>query len=103
MNETWPGIRGPLKINTVLQYDEAYEDVVSWGANALAGEPSRKAKSNQPRPVELFKLHLGNVPESKKPKLPGGITPDRAITDYLREMGNHSAVFFLKNTFKDSY
>lgn len=88
VNDNWLGIKGPMKTNTVLQYDEDYEDVIAWGAKALAGEPSKKAKNNQPRPVELFKLHLGDVPESKKPKLPDGITPERAITDYLREMGN---------------
>ncbi|CAG8662851.1 6583_t:CDS:2 [Rhizophagus irregularis] len=87
VNDNWLGIKGPMKTNTVLQYDEDYEDVIAWGAKALAGEPSKKAKNNQPRPVELFKLHLGDVPESKKPKLPDGITPERAITDYLREMG----------------
>ena len=46
--------------------------------------------------MELFKFYLGKVPESKKPKLPNQVTPDRAITDYLREMGNQSTVFFLK-------
>jgi hypothetical protein len=88
VNDSWLGIKGPMKTNTVLQYDEGYEDVIAWGAKALANEPSRRANSNQPRPVELFKLHLGDVPESKKSKLPNGITPEKAITDYLREMGN---------------
>ena len=46
--------------------------------------------------MELFKFYLGKVPESKKPKLPNQVTPDRAITDYLREMGNQSTVFFFK-------
>jgi len=80
-----------MKTNTVLQYDKNYEDIVAWGAKALSGEPSKRSRNNdinQPRPVEYFKLHLGDVPESKKPKLPGGITPEGAITDYLREMGN---------------
>ncbi|GES84968.1 hypothetical protein GLOIN_2v1702288 [Rhizophagus clarus] len=87
VNDNWLGVKGPMKTNTVLQYDEDYEDVITWGAKALANEPSKKAKNKQPRPVEMFKLHLGDVPETKKPKLPNGITPERAITDYLREMG----------------
>ncbi|CAG8729029.1 14257_t:CDS:2, partial [Racocetra fulgida] len=33
-----------------------------------------------------FKFYLGDVPESKKPKLPPGVTYEKAITDYLREM-----------------
>ena len=90
VNYEWPEFKGILKTNTVLQYDEDYENVIAWGSKVLAGEPSRRgrARNNQPRPVELFKLHLGNIPESQKPYLPNGITPERAITDYLREMGN---------------
>ena len=90
MNDNWPGIKGLMKINTVLQYDDDYEDVMAWGAKALACEPSRRDRNNnkQPKPLELFKFHLGDVPEDEKPKLPSGITAERAITDYLREMGN---------------
>jgi hypothetical protein len=94
VNDDWPGVKGPMKINTVLQYDENYDEVFSWGAKALASEPSRRDRRNRnpnrplPKPVELFKFYLGNVPESKRPKLPNEVAPDRAITDYLREMGN---------------
>ncbi|PKY39137.1 hypothetical protein RhiirA4_452290 [Rhizophagus irregularis] len=88
VNDDWPGIKGFKKINTVLQYDEDYNSVTAWGAKALAGEPPKRNKKNKdlPKPVELFKFHLGRVPDSKKPKLPDNITPERAITDYLREM-----------------
>ena len=102
MNDNWPGIKGPMKTNTILQYDENYDEIIAWGAKALADEPSRrdKKKNNQPRPVELFKFHLGKDPE-KKPELPIGVTPERAITDYLREMGNiiclRTRDFILKN------
>ncbi|CAG8675854.1 9753_t:CDS:2, partial [Funneliformis mosseae] len=75
------------KTNTVLQYDEN-NGVVTWGADALSSEPSRRKKFNNKlqRPVEYFKFYLGDVPESKKPKLPSGITFEKAITDYLRQM-----------------
>ncbi|GBB93259.1 hypothetical protein RclHR1_02140012 [Rhizophagus clarus] len=88
VNDNWPGIKGPAKINTVLQYDEDYEDVIAWGNKALAIEPSRRDKNNKqpPKPIELFKFHLGDVPEEEKPTLPDGMTPVKVITDYLREM-----------------
>ncbi|CAJ0827325.1 21419_t:CDS:10 [Entrophospora sp. SA101] len=89
VNQEWGHFKSPNKTNTVLQYDESYEEVVTWGADALSSEPSRRrrlANKPLPRPVEYFKFYLGNVPESKKPKLPPGITFDKAITDYLREM-----------------
>ncbi|CAJ0908443.1 889_t:CDS:2 [Entrophospora sp. SA101] len=89
VNQEWGHFKSPDKTNTVLQYDESYKEVSTWGADALSSEPSRrKRQSNKflPRPVEHFKFYLGNVPESKKPKLPPGITFDKAITDYLREM-----------------
>ncbi|CAH1757951.1 9892_t:CDS:2 [Entrophospora sp. SA101] len=89
VNEEWGNYKSLDKTNTVLQYDEDYKDIVSWGADALSSEPSRrKNHSNKPlpRPLEYFKLHLGDVPESKKPKLPPGITFQKVITDYLREI-----------------
>ena len=90
MNDNWLGVKGPMKTNTVLQYDEDYEDVIAWGAKALAIEPSRRDRNNrQPsKPIELFKFHLGDVPEEEKPKLPDRMTPKKPITDYLREMGS---------------
>ena len=91
MNNTWPGIKGPVKVNTVLQYDEDYEDVITWGAEAFY-KPSRRDKDNnkQPKLVELFRLYLGDVPEEMELdiELPEGLTPTKVITDYLREMGN---------------
>ncbi|GBC01540.1 hypothetical protein RclHR1_04220008 [Rhizophagus clarus] len=88
VNDDWPGKKGFKKINTVLQYDKDFDSVTAWGAKALAGIPPKRIKKDKdlPKPVELFKLHLGKVLDSKKPKLPAGITPERAITDYLREM-----------------
>ena len=93
MNNDWPGVRGPTRIPAILRYNESYENVISWGAKALAGEPSRRNVSIQPgkpKPVELFKRYLGETPDDKEPKLPTGVTP---ITDYLREMGNQSTFF----------
>ncbi|CAB4384322.1 unnamed protein product [Rhizophagus irregularis] len=81
-NDNWPGSAGNLKTNTALQYDNSYELVESWGLPALARR--RKIETSK-RPVELFKLHLGNLSENLKPKLP--IDYKKAITDYLREIG----------------
>ena len=41
--------------------------------------------------VDQFKLHLGNLPQDKKPSLPRGLDYRKAITDYLKklnEVGN---------------
>ncbi|CAG8602872.1 4147_t:CDS:2 [Funneliformis caledonium] len=57
---------------------------IKWGAPALVEMPSRKKKIVVP-PVELFKLHMSDLPNNLKPKLPVGYK--KAITDYLREIG----------------
>ncbi|CAG8500112.1 2029_t:CDS:2 [Racocetra fulgida] len=90
MSPRIPKLYSPQKIPTVLQYDENFQQVILWGFDAVASEPikrKKKVKSTQSRPIELFKLHLGMIPEEQKPALPSNITPERAITDYLREMG----------------
>ncbi|PKY50239.1 actin-like ATPase domain-containing protein [Rhizophagus irregularis] len=85
-NDQWPGEMGQLKTNTVLQYDEHYMNVESWGYPALSKRPNKKKKTkNGSRPVELFKLHLGNLSDNLKPELP--VDYKKAITDYLREIG----------------
>jgi hypothetical protein len=56
-----------------------------WGYPALYKKPNKKKKDNEMKPVELFKLHLGNCLEQFKPKLP--VDFKKAIVDYLREMG----------------
>ncbi|RIB14143.1 hypothetical protein C2G38_2248436 [Gigaspora rosea] len=81
-NETWPGQIGPLKTNTVLQYDANFQKVESWGFPALAQRYSRR-RNNNSRPVELFKLHLIGMSEDQKPTLPEGLNYKKAITDYL--------------------
>ncbi|KAF0520400.1 actin-like ATPase domain-containing protein [Gigaspora margarita] len=89
-NEDWPGKKGPKRVPTVLKYDENFDHVISWGFDALASEPTirrKKVQSTSSRPIELFKLHLGDIPKEQKPILPSKITPERAIADYLREMG----------------
>ena len=86
--DLWHGKVGQLKTNTVLQYDDEYESVKLWGAPALAKKPSRKKKRNSSennKPVELFKLHLGDILDELKPNLP--VEYKKAITDYLREIG----------------
>ena len=79
-----------VKTNTALLYDEKW-NVLQWGAPALASKPKNKggrdASKNNGKPVELFKIHLGSIDESKKPPLPLGLDYKRAITDYLRSMG----------------
>ncbi|CAG8531342.1 18477_t:CDS:2, partial [Rhizophagus irregularis] len=45
-NDTWPDQIGPLKTNTVLQYDENFKFVEEWGYPALAKRPKKsKGKS----------------------------------------------------------
>jgi hypothetical protein len=72
-----------------LQYDK-HKTVVNWGVSALSSEPKKRKKSNLPKPVEYFKFYLSNDAKDKWPELPPGITFITAITDYLREIGNHS-------------
>ncbi|GBC10507.1 hypothetical protein RclHR1_00970008 [Rhizophagus clarus] len=83
-NDQWPGETGNLKTNTVLQYDGHY-NVESWGFPALVKIPSHRKNRNNKNPVELFKLHLSNLPDIFKPQLP--IEYMKAITDYLHEIG----------------
>ncbi|CAG8479119.1 11585_t:CDS:10 [Ambispora gerdemannii] len=89
-NESWPGIRGQLKTNTALAYDEAL-NVVKWGNPALSEKPSKKKLASSEKklhkPVELFKLHFSNIKNSEKPPLLPGLDYQSAVADYLREMG----------------
>ncbi|RIA82047.1 hypothetical protein C1645_835948, partial [Glomus cerebriforme] len=85
-NDRWPGELGQLKTNTVIQYDEHYKNVETWGYPALSKRPNKKKKNKKgARPIELFKLHLGNLFDDLKPELP--VDYKKAITDYLREIG----------------
>ncbi|CAB5381358.1 unnamed protein product [Rhizophagus irregularis] len=88
-NDSWNGDVGQLKTNTVLQYDNEYNNVKLWGAPALAKKKSRRTRkqknSENNKPIELFKLHLGDLLDEFKPKLP--VDYKKAITDYLREIG----------------
>ena len=89
-NDSWHGEVGQLKTNTVLQYDDEYNNVKLWGAPALAKKQNRKKKQNNSennKPVELFKLHLGDILDKFKPSLPVEVDYKKAITDYLREIG----------------
>ncbi|CAG8594146.1 9037_t:CDS:2 [Paraglomus brasilianum] len=85
--DTWPEEKGPLRTNTALQYDNEWK-VIKWGYAALAERPRTKKLFAQPenRPVELFKLHLGNMPQDRKPRLPMGLDYRKAITDYLTKL-----------------
>ncbi|CAG8526596.1 3649_t:CDS:2, partial [Acaulospora morrowiae] len=69
-NDCWPGVIGQLRIETALQYDSDFQNVIAWGYEALATKSTRKNKKNKIKPVELFKLHLSDIPESQKPTLP---------------------------------
>ncbi|RIA82724.1 hypothetical protein C1645_834921 [Glomus cerebriforme] len=90
---------GSLKTPTVLKYDKNF-NVLSWGIPALADRTIRKIKNiddiNEMKPVERFKLHLGNIEE--KPYLPEGLNYKKAITDYLCEIGK-----MMKTYVKDKY
>ncbi|KAG9293843.1 hypothetical protein G9A89_019181 [Geosiphon pyriformis] len=85
VHNSFPGLIVP-KTNTVLQYDSDWK-VNAWGFAALAKEPSRRDRNAiDPAPVELFKLHLADMSEEKKPKMPIGLNFRTAITDFLSEM-----------------
>jgi hypothetical protein len=78
---------GKFKTNTVLQYDVDLENVESWGYLALYKKPNRRSRDNKTKPIELFKLYLGNCLEKYRPQLPEPITYKQAITDYLCKIG----------------
>ncbi|RIA97903.1 hypothetical protein C1645_732031 [Glomus cerebriforme] len=86
-NDVWPQQIGSLKTNTVLQYDSKYKNVIKWGNPALAQKQTRKNKNSSSKPVELFKLHLGNISQNEKPPLPHQLNYEKAISDYLHELG----------------
>ncbi|GES81266.1 hypothetical protein GLOIN_2v1502209 [Rhizophagus clarus] len=87
-NDNWPQQIGPLKTNTVLQYDSNYQNVIKWGNPALAQRQSRRSRDiSSSKTVELFKLHLGNISQNEKPPLPHQLSHEKAISDYLRELG----------------
>ena len=76
---------GTFKTNTVLQYKTNLEDVDLWGYKALYKKPNKKSKDKEMKPVELFKLYLGNCLKKYRPDLP--VDYKKAITDYLCEFG----------------
>ncbi|CAG8586674.1 1928_t:CDS:2, partial [Scutellospora calospora] len=85
-NETWPDLIGAIKTNTVIQYDTDFKEIKAWGLPALAPRPRKRQKNLNCKPVERFKLHLGDLPESEMPPLPKELNYKKAITDYLTEM-----------------
>ncbi|RIA90475.1 hypothetical protein C1645_823307 [Glomus cerebriforme] len=58
---------------------------------ALAKIPIHRTKKQNSdednKPVELFKLHLGNLLDNSKPNLP--VDYKKAITDFFREIGKY--------------
>ncbi|RIA87526.1 hypothetical protein C1645_777105 [Glomus cerebriforme] len=82
-HDVWPGDMAELKTHTVLLYDDELDKVELWGKPALSKRPNRRRRENVP--VKLFKLCLGNLKESLKPK--PIVEYKKAITDYLREIG----------------
>lgn len=89
MYNRW-GFIGQFKTPTVLKYDESF-NLISWGYSALSQKPNRKKKSFETKPVENFLLYLSQT--NYEPYLPEGLHYKKAITDYLKEMGN-----FIKET-----
>ncbi|RGB27388.1 kinase-like domain-containing protein [Rhizophagus diaphanus] len=89
-NDIWHGGEyHQLKTNTVLQYDDECNNVKLWGAPAMVKKQNRRNKrqnNEENGRVELFLLHLSDsLAEELKPKLP--VDYKKAITDYLREIG----------------
>ncbi|CAB5381563.1 unnamed protein product [Rhizophagus irregularis] len=91
VNDSWPGKEGVSKAPTALQYDKKYNKVINWGYTALVedlDEVSDDSEEQCPRPVELFKLHISDLPENEKPWLPSKLNYKKAIEDYLTQMSN---------------
>ncbi|CAB4381731.1 unnamed protein product [Rhizophagus irregularis] len=89
-NDIWHGGEyHQLKTNTVLQYDDECNNVKLWGAPAMVKKQNRRNRrqnNEENGRVELFLLHLSDsLAEELKPKLP--VDYKKAITDYLREIG----------------
>ncbi|GBC29195.2 kinase-like domain-containing protein [Rhizophagus irregularis DAOM 181602=DAOM 197198] len=99
-NDIWHGGEyHQLKTNTVLQYDDEYNNVKLWGAPAMMKKQNRRNRrqnNEENGRVEKFLLHLGDIPEKYKPKLP--VDYKKAITDYLREIGE-----VIKDTIKERW
>jgi hypothetical protein len=76
-----------FKIPTALKYDESF-NLISWGYPALSQRPNRIKKSCDIdiKPVENFLLYLSKT--NYKPYLPEGLDYKKAITDYLKQMGD---------------
>ncbi|GBC00596.1 hypothetical protein RclHR1_03900013 [Rhizophagus clarus] len=107
VHRNWQDNIGYLKTPTVLKYEDSSK-LISWGYTALAERPEKqkknKKKKNKKKPInpklaERFKLHLCKMEDKDKDKirLPKGLTCKKAITDYLKEMGE-----VMKETLKDS-
>ncbi|CAB4408737.1 unnamed protein product [Rhizophagus irregularis] len=62
-----------------------------FGPNKLVQKQSKHDRKNKDlsssKTVELFKLYLGNIPQNEKPLLPYQLNYEKAISDYLRELG----------------
>ncbi|CAG8519124.1 8872_t:CDS:10 [Cetraspora pellucida] len=104
----WAGnAYGKFKTNTVLRYDSEFKEVLAWGALGLAKNPGRRRSESVSKPVELFKLALGNLPEDLKPELPPKLhlqteqRHKRAITDYLQKMGMLLPLFKPKKVMRE--
>jgi hypothetical protein len=78
VNKKWPPRAIGPKINTILQYDRNFVNIVNVGEWGYS-------EQSETRPVELFKLHLGNLQDNLKPRLP--VEYKKAITDYLYKLG----------------
>ncbi|CAG8723057.1 3659_t:CDS:2, partial [Gigaspora rosea] len=93
VNDEWGNFKSN-KTNTALQYDETYSAVLNWGVGALSSKPTRRKRSELPKPIEYFKFYLSDdVPEEKKPELPPEVPFEKAITDFLREMAEAASIY----------
>ncbi|GES97236.1 hypothetical protein GLOIN_2v1678685 [Rhizophagus clarus] len=91
INTKWPPREVGPKINTILQYDRNFVNIANIGQWGYSEQ-----NSNETKPVELFKLHLGNLQENLKPRLP--VDYRKAITDYLYKLGK-----IIKETIKKNW
>src|SRR4051812_1811636 len=80
-----PGREGTPIVPTTLQYDEGYNNVISWGYKVLE-EVLDDPEKQRSRPAESFKLHLSNSQMNDKPWLPPQFDYRKVIEDYLTQM-----------------
>ncbi|KAF9123540.1 hypothetical protein BGW39_008896, partial [Mortierella sp. 14UC] len=93
---TWPhqaNLYG--KVPTISAYSKENDKLHSWGYAAKAAMLTPNARNLDL--LQKFKLFLDNDLAPYLPPLPRTISPQSAISDYLRALHNHAITEILKN------